>query len=124
MHIKRKINYTKYFIFSVPSTVICAYLANGLVALYVTLLIYIATLLNQVILVECVNELTNNHRLESKKLKNNPKILGLFVAKVVILFMALILGSSFIGKKIIFPLMNYVVLIFVLMVSIEKKVEQ
>ena len=46
--------------------------------------------------------------------RSNKKIVLLFVGKLVILFGSLSLGVHLMGKRVLIPLINYVVLIFVL----------
>ncbi len=65
------------------------------------------------LLVEGVLELTS----ASKKLK----VFTIFLLKLAILFGALSLGIHLMGKRVIIPLLNYVVIIFVLGASLKSK---
>jgi hypothetical protein len=77
------------------------------------LVIYLATILNQLLLVEGVFELVGA--------SNKVKVVLLFLTKMAILFGALAFGVHLMGKRVIIPLLNYVVIIFVLGTSLKDK---
>lgn len=59
------------------------------------------------------NDLSRTYRV------NKTKVALLFVLKLLILFGALSLGIHLMGKRVLIPLLNYVVLIFVLGLSLK-----
>jgi hypothetical protein len=88
--------------------------AQGAKEVIAIFIIYLATAINQFLLVEGVLEL-----FERKALKK--KVIALFLLKMAILAAALYLGVHLMGKRVIIPLLNYIVLIFVLGVSLNGK---
>ena len=113
MNLTGRINFKKYLLFSLITTLITLAFARGVKDVAAILIIYLATVLNQLLLVEGVYELTG----ASKKFK----VIFIFLIKMGILFGALTLGVHLMGKKVIIPLINYVVIIFVLGTSLRDK---
>ncbi|HLE11950.1 MAG: hypothetical protein A2504_06430 [Bdellovibrionales bacterium RIFOXYD12_FULL_39_22] len=117
MQLKAKINYPKYFILSAPSTAIAMSLAKNSVELAVIMGIYLITIINQLMLVRG----TENYL---SKISGGPKgnlgILLLIIGKMAVLLFGISLGVHFMGKRVIIPLLNYVILIIVLAYSVKK----
>lgn len=89
------------------------------------LLVYLATLINQACLVEIVEEMSMasvpgpNGEL-AKKL-DKFWLVQLGVVKLLVLVGALTLSVLFIGDRIIIPLINYVIIIFILGTSLKTR---
>ena len=113
MQLKTELNLKRYILFSLPSTVLCVFLCRTWVEVLGVSIIYFGTVLNQIMLVASLREMLLPF-VDTESRKSNKKIVLLFVGKLVILFGSLSLGVHLMGKKVLIPLINYVVLIFVL----------
>ena len=113
MRLKTELNLKRYILFSLPSTVFCVALCRTWVEVLGVSIVYFGTLLNQIMLVASLREMLLPF-VETESRKSNKKIVLLFVGKLVILFGSLSLGVHLMGKRVLIPLINYVVLIFVL----------
>ncbi|MFI5390481.1 MAG: hypothetical protein ACHQYQ_03895 [Bacteriovoracales bacterium] len=113
MNLTGRINFGRYFLLSIPTTLVALAFARGVNEVLAILVIYLATILNQLLLVEGVFELVGA--------SNKTKVILLFLLKVAILFGALAFGVHLMGKRVIIPLLNYVVIIFVLGISLKNK---
>lgn len=124
MDSKIAINFKKYFIYSLPSTIACLLLARGGMEIFAIVLAYLLTTVNQYLLVYGVTELLNPAYLEAPQQRPTKKIIFFFVVKMLILALGLYFCAVIMGKRVIIPVINYVALIFVLLFSIEKKVRE
>ncbi len=115
MALETKINLKKYLLFSVPSTAICFLLSKNSTEIVIIMVVYLSTLFNQYLLVKVIRDL-----IDPEKKKNNLVLVTLFVVKMVVILAALSLSVHFMGKRVIIPLLNYVILIFVLIASLKK----
>jgi len=117
----KKINLKKYLLGSVLTTGIALAFAQNTTEIITILVIYLATVLNQFLLVEVIMELVAERTADlSRKYRvKKMKVFLLFVLKLLILFGALSLGIHFMGKRVLIPLLNYVVLIFVLGLTLK-----
>ena len=123
MQSKTELNLKRYLLYSLPTTIVCFALCQSFTDALGVLVVYLGTILNQVMLVASLRELLTPF-VDSEGQKSNKKIILLFVGKLVILFGSLSLGVHLMGKKVIIPLINYVVLIFVLVLFGFKKRKQ
>ena len=114
MLIKSKINLKKYFLLSLlPLALSLFFVTNWRDVLGIGI-VYLATVANHLLLIQGVMiYLTpgNTRRLIP---------LLLFVGKFLVLALGLSLGVLFMGNRVIIPLVNYLVLISILVVSIRK----
>ncbi len=121
MRIIKKINFKRYFLWSIVPTSICLALSQNITEIVVILTIYIATVINQFFLVEVISEMisekTSNPQIKYRVRKL--RVVTLFLFKLLIIFAALSLGVHLMGKRVIIPLLNYVVLIFILGLSLK-----
>lgn len=117
MHIRERINLKKYFGYSAITTGICFVFVRNIEDVYGILIVYLATITNQLMLVEGIGGLiaVNNGKTSSKQ-----RIVLLFIGKIFLLFAGLSLSVHFMGKKVIIPLINYVVMIFILTLSSKR----
>ena len=113
MRLRTELNLKRYILFSLPSTAICLALCRSWIEVLGVFLIYFGTVLNQIMLVASLREMLLPF-VDTESQRSNKKIVLLFVGKLVILFGSLSLGVHLMGKKVLIPLINYVVLIFVL----------
>ena len=122
MHISEKINLKKYTILSTLLLAADYFLARDMSELKVMLLIFLAACLNQWMLVVGVQKITSiaAGSEDSDKLG----LMILFIGKVIVLLVALILGVQIMGKRIIIPVLIYVLQIVVLYLSMKKSVAE
>lgn len=121
MDSKIGINLKKYFLYSLPSTGLCVFLARSPEEIFAIILALVLTFVNQYLLVLGVSELLNPAYLEDSAQRPTKKIIFFFVLKMLILALALYFCAVIMGKRVIIPIINYVILIFVLYFSLEKK---
>lgn len=117
MLIKTKINFKKYFGLTALTTLFCFLFLNNIEEVYGVLSVYLATIINHFMLAEAVFNLTEPNKVFTKKEKF--VLFTMLLGKIVILFLGLSLGVHFMGNRVIIPLLNYVVQIFLLGVSFE-----
>ena len=87
------------------------------------MVVYIGTLINKFMLVEGVRGLIETF-LDAKSKPRTKKVILLFVGKLVIIFGTLSLGVHLMGKRVLIPLINYVILIFILVIFCVNKKER
>ena len=118
MLLKTKINLKKYFILTALTTVFCLALTANNEEKIAILVIYLATLINQFILVHLVQYLID---FVSKDIPiDKLKVIMLSVIKISVLFGSLYLGVLLMNSRVIIPLLNYVIHIFILVLSFKK----
>lgn len=125
MHIKTKINLKKYLGLSILTTVISCLFVQNIIEILVVIVIYIATLINQAILVELVVEMSESAKytkFNSEPRVDKGRVLGLSLLKIFIMLGAISFGVLFMGNRIIIPVLNYVIIIFILALSLKQKV--
>ena len=113
MRLRTELNLKRYLLFSLPSTALCVALCKNWVEVLAVLTVYLGTILNHIMLVASLKELLIPF-VDTESQRSTKKIVLLFVGKLVILFGSLSLGVHLMGKRVLIPLINYVVLIFVL----------
>ena len=118
MLISEKVNFKKYLIFSLPIIILAIYLARNLSELKVMLTVFVAACLNQWMLVNLVVGMTRVASGEGSVDKTQMVIM--FIGKVLVLIVALTLGVQIMGKRIIIPVLIYVLQIGVLFLSLNK----
>lgn len=124
MDSKIGINLKKYFLYSLPSTGFCVFFTRSPEEIFAIILALILTFVNQYLLVLGVSELLNPAYLEDSAQRPTKKIIFFFILKMLILALALYFCAVIMGKRVIIPIINYVILIFVLYFSLEKKVRK
>lgn len=117
-----KINFKKFIPISLLVTTGFTLFCKNPNEFYVTIGIYLATLMNLAMLVEGIMELTkvapigDNNPVNA----NKEKVVYLFIGKVIVLILALTLGVQIIGNRIIIAIINYITQIFVLVLCLKK----
>lgn len=120
-----RLNLKKYFLGSLIPTIICYFFSKGQNDVIGISIVLVATILNQIMLVSIVGESVGYAALKGQNKEglqdiNKKRIILFFFLKFFILFLGLYGGYYFMEKRVIIPLLNYVVLIFVLTLSIKK----
>jgi hypothetical protein len=124
MLIKTKINLRLYLSLSALSTFGACLFAQDFIEALVILIIAGATLINQSILVELVSEMFNTAAqagLSGGAKVDQGRILMLSVVKIGVMLGAISFGVLFMGNRIIIPVINYVIMIFILAASMDRK---
>lgn len=121
MLLKTKINHKKFFLISIPVT--AGFMAfsrdwNDALAMFI---VYFATVIHLGMLSEAVFELIESQVTEGHIHNVKDKIMYLFLGKLTILILALLIGRQIMGNRIIIPVINYVIQIFILTFSIRTK---
>lgn len=124
MDSKIKINLKKYVLISLPILAGSLSLSTNRMEIIAISLAYLFTLVNQLLLVYGVTELLNPAYIETPSQRPMKRIVFSFIGKLIILAGVLVFCEQFMGKRVIIPVINYVLLIFVMFYSIEKKVNQ
>jgi hypothetical protein len=122
MLIAEKINLKKYALLSTVLLAADYFFARDMAELKVMLTIFLAACLNQWMLVSGVMQITNVASGKEEADKTN--LILLFIGKVIVLLVALIFGVQIMGKRIIIPVLIYVLQIVVLYLSINKSGEE
>jgi len=121
MLLKTKINLKKFFLISLPTTaVFLAFSRNWNDALAI-MIVYTATVVHLGMLSEAVFELIESQISEGHIHNVKDKIMYLFLGKLTILILGLLIGRQLMGNRIIIPVINYVIQIFILTFSIRSK---
>lgn len=114
-------NLKRYIPLSVTITVLFLCLAKNQNEILGILIVYLGTILNHYMLVQAVRRLVLS-QLENGLGDNDKKLMiFFFIGKLFILFLAIYIGWHFMGKRVIIPVLNYVLQILVLGVSLENK---
>ena len=118
MHISEKIDLRKYALLSTILLAAAYFLARDMSELKVMLTVFLAACLNQWMLVRGVQKLTNS-AIGNEETDKSGLIL-LFIGKVIVLLVAIVFGVQIMGKRIIIPVLIYVLQIGVLYLSMKK----
>ena len=118
MLISEKVNFKKYLLLSLPILILALYLSRNASEIKVMLTVFIAACLNQWMLVNLVLGMTRVASGEGTVDKTQMVIM--FIGKILVLVVALTLGVQIMGKRIIIPVLIYVLQIGVLFLSLNK----
>lgn len=83
------------------------------------LTVYLAACINQFILVKFVRDVFADSTDEQRKKTDKLDIVGLFIFKIFILVAGISLGVLFMGDRVIIPVINYVIQMFILVYSLK-----
>ena len=122
MHISEKIDLKKYALLSTVLLIISYFLARDMNELKVMLTVFLAACLNQWMLVRGVMSITDHAAGKATMDKTN--VVLMFIGKVIVLLVALVFGVQIMGKRIIIPVLIYVLQIVVLYLSMKKVEEE
>ena len=118
MLISAKIDLRKYALLSTLLLAIAYFLARDMAELKVMFTVFLAACLNQWMLVRGVEKITNV--AAGKEEADKFGLILLFIGKVIVLLVALVFGVQIMGKRIIIPVLIYVLQIVVLYLSMKK----
>ncbi|OUR92951.1 hypothetical protein A9Q84_20805 [Halobacteriovorax marinus] len=121
MLLKTKINLKKFFLISLPTTGIFLAFSRDWNDAAAIILVYTATVVHLGMLSEAVFELIESQVKEGHIHNVKDKIMYLFMGKITILILSLLIGRQLMGNRIIIPVINYVIQIFILAFSISSK---
>ena len=115
----KKINLLKYLLLTSLTTCVAAYFSKSSDEIFGILIIYAATILNHLMLIEGGLQLTD---AASGKSVDKFNIVLVFLGKFGILIGAIYLGWHFMGNRVFIPMFNYLIQIFILIFSYRKEV--
>lgn len=113
-----KINLKKYILLTLLSTAVCLFFTQSKNEIFGILIVMFFAAVSQLALTEAVCLLTDPAAELSEKKKKKKLILFLLL-KLVFLFVGLGFGVHFMGKRVIIPLLNYVLQIAALGASLR-----
>jgi hypothetical protein len=116
MHTKIKIN--KYILLTVIITLVCAAIESNTQSTIGISIVYIATMINHYLLVLMTHKLIASNK--SSKFYNY-KLIFIIISKFMIIIGAFYLAVHFMGNRVIIPVINYVVQIFILGFCLKKR---
>ncbi len=120
MQLTKKINLKLFIPLTLGFTCVALFFAQSQLEIYVILGVYGATLLNLGMLLSVISKIiligTSVEPVKYSKIM----LAITFIGKMAVIFLALSLGVHFMEKRIIIPLLNYVIQIFVLGVSLRR----
>jgi len=122
MLISERIDFKKYALYSLVLIIVSYFLAQNPAELKAMALVFLAACLNQWMLVTGVNKVTS--QAIGKEGSDKFGLMVLFIGKLIVLVVALTLSVQIMGKRIIIPLLIYVLQIVVLYLSLKKPVVQ
>lgn len=117
MHIRQKSDLLKYSALTTLSVIPSLFFLKNIAEWIIVLCVPVLVFLNHLLLVEVVVDITQPE-ITPEEEKFSPAFM--FIAKFIILIAALTFGVHFMGKRIIIPVLNYVVQIFILYFSFKK----
>ena len=117
MHIRQKNDLLKYAALTTLSVIPSLFFLKNITEWIIVLCVPFLVFLNHLLLVEVVVDITQPE-ITPEEEKFSPAFM--FIAKFIILIAALTFGVHFMGKRIIIPVLNYVVQIFILYFSFKK----
>lgn len=121
MPTNERINFKIYVPLSIILILLGYFLSNSSSEFKVIITVFIAACLNQYMLVRGVDKLTKQAAsTEPNQEDQSGTLLGLFLGKIFVLIVALVLGVQIMGKRIIIPVLIYVLQIGVLYLSFKK----
>ena len=119
MRISEKIDFKKYFIFSLILLGTSLFMAQNFKEMSVMAIVFMAACVNQWMLVKAVIKLTESTLISQTP--NKSLFTLLFLGKTIVIIGALIFGVQIMGKRIIIPLLIYVLQIAILYLSFRKE---
>lgn len=121
MPTNERINFKIYVPLSIILISLGYFLSNSSSEFKVIITVFIAACLNQYMLVRGVDKLTKQAAsTDANQEDQSGTLLGLFLGKIFVLIVALVLGVQIMGKRIIIPVLIYVLQIGVLYLSFKK----
>ena len=113
-----KINLKKYLVLVSVTTAIALAFSRSYLDVLGVFAVFLGTLGNHYMLVEGVFSVID---MGQGRKVDKTQLLVIFVGKFGVLFGAIYLGWHFMGDRVIIPVLNYVVQIFILVFSFKKE---
>ena len=121
MPTNERINFKVYLPLSLILILLGYLLSNSPAEFKVIATVFLAACINQYMLVRGVDKITKQAaNLETNTEDQGGTLLGLFIGKIIVLIVALVFGVQIMGKRIIIPVLIYVLQIGVLYLSFKK----
>jgi flagellar biosynthesis protein FliQ len=120
MQLTKRINLKLFIPLSLSFTGLALYFSNSAFEAMVITCIYLATLINLGLLLGVMSKIVEIASSVEPVEYSKINMTLVFVGKIIIIFLGLSLGVHFMGKRVIIPLLNYVIQIFVLGVSFKR----
>ena len=118
MLISEKVDLKKYALLSTILLIVSYFLSRNIAEIRVMFIVFLAACLNQWMLVRGVTSITDH--AAGKAQMNKTNVVLMFIGKVIVLLVALVLGVQIMQKRIIIPVIIYVLQIVVLYLSMKK----
>ena len=116
----KKINIKRYIILTGFTTLIASLFIRSYKELLGILIVYLATILNHMMLVEATLYLTRSGNGESV---DKVQMVTIFIGKFFVLIGGIYLGWHFMANRVFIPMLNYVLQIFLLIYCFKKEHE-
>lgn len=121
MLLKERIKYKHYFLLSFISTLLFIVLfSQSAMETYVILGTCVAIHVNNLLLLFFVGQMLDPHAVALAAKKESSKKFFLLFTKILILGFSIGVGVHFIGDKIIIPLFNYLVHVFIFIFCLKR----
>jgi len=121
MLLENRINWKLYLILSVSITFFLLHFwTKSKVEIYVIIATYVATQVNSLLLFKFVGEILFQPLARKKTSKLVAKKMLFLFLKVFILGFSFSIGIHFIGNRIIVPLLNYIIHIFLFILCLKR----
>jgi hypothetical protein len=115
----KKINLISYILLTSLTTGVCCWFALGVDEVIGILIVYAATIINHLLLIEGGLQLTD---AASGNKIDKLNLVFIFLGKFALLIGAIYLGWQFMGNRVFIPMLNYLVQIFILIFSYKREV--
>lgn len=122
MLIKEKINLKKYILFSLPLVIAIIYLAKNKMEVVAMLTVFVAACLNHWMLLRSVKKITDTALTGNEV--DQSGFFWPFLGKAIVLIVALVFSVQIMGKRIIIPVLIYVLQIVILYLSLKTQAEK
>ena len=114
----KKINLKRYLFLTGFTTFLACLFVKNLNELYGILIVYLATIINHMMLVEVTSFLTQAGKGEPV---DKLQMVTLFIGKFFVLIIGIYLGWHFMADRVFIPMLNYVLQIFLLINCFNKE---
>lgn len=119
MHIVKKLDYKKFIPITLLVNIFFLFFARNKMEVIVILTVYMASIINIAMLHEAISDIIVAAKPGGPPASKG-KVVLLFLFKLIILIGAITWGVQFMEKRIIIPIFNYIVHIFVLSLCVKK----
>ena len=121
---KNNFNLKIYSLISLVSTCAILMFAQNMLEIFAILFCLFSTVLNHYLLYYSVKEFLNPHYIEHPESKPSKRIIAAVIVKFAVLVLAFILAARIMDKRVLLPILNYIVMIFALVFVAMYKVKK